>query len=381
MLGINRPSPPGTPIAFLDMIGDNLNRERKIIEAAGFTLVDCSRFKSNDRKWDAAFECNPHSVVSLYTPVTKKRVKRFQSLRNVSRYGVGYDNVKIKQMTELGIPVHNLLAYWPGVIGEHTVTILFALAKQVVESTNDIVDESKWLQFYDRPLHTLEGKTLGIIGSGANGLEVAKRLSGWGIKVIVYDPFPNHEGFSPYGAKFVGLNKLYKKSDYICICCPLIDSTRKMIDEEAISKMKKGVLIASCARGWIVDEKALVKGLESGQVGGFAADVIWDDNPERSPLVKWANKSKKNKRRVVLSGHRAPRTKKGQRILSDETAKAAVSSLIADNLWKSIVNGFEPDVEKILKKHSRYARWRDKSLANQSSRWRYLAAKRGLKYY
>jgi len=129
------------------------------------------------------------------------------------------------------------------------------------------------------------GKVLGIIGLGRIGTEVARRAVSFRMKVITYDPFLIPEKAKSLGVESVSLDALFKRSDYITVHTPLTDDTRHIINDKALRKMKKGVRIVNCARGGIVDEKALAKAIQSGIVAGAALDVYEKEPPGQSPLV------------------------------------------------------------------------------------------------
>jgi glyoxylate reductase len=213
-------------------------------------------------------------------------------LRVVSNYAVGYDNIDVPACTRRGIPVGNT----PGVLTETTADLAFALlmaaARRIVEGA-DYVRADLWQTW--GPLLLLGSDvhhaTLGIVGFGRIGREMAKRARGFEMTVLYHDPqqaAPEDE--AALGASFVELDELYARSDFISLHTVLSDETRGMIGTEAFSKMKRTAIVINTSRGPVVDQPALYQALEHGLIGGAALDVT-DPEPMRAdhPLLTLPN--------------------------------------------------------------------------------------------
>lgn len=219
-------------------------------------------------------------------------------LKVLSKYGIGVDKIDVKSCTEFGIP----LLFTPGVnhttVAEHTFMLLLALEKNFYFHT-DSTRSGGWKR---KTGHELLEKTIGIIGLGRIGKEVAIRARAFGMTPIGFDVYWDEKFAAEHGVKRVNsLDEIYAASDYISLHTNLTPETRDMINTKSIAKMKKGVLILNCARGEIVNTADMVAGLKSGQVGGYGTDVLDQEPPPADhPLLKLPN--------VVVTPHVASRT-------------------------------------------------------------------------
>jgi D-3-phosphoglycerate dehydrogenase len=195
-------------------------------------------------------------------------------LKAVGRPGVGVDDVDVSACTELGIPV--VIA--PGAntrsVAEHAMLLMFAVAKDLLRSDR----QTRRGNFNVRSgfkAYELEGRTLGLIGGGAIGSEFGRMADSIGMKVMVYDPFVAKENIEAQGWFHAeNLDRLYREADVISIHVPLTDQTRNMIGDREFGLMKKQAILINCARGGIVDEKALYRALEENRIHGAGADVL-----------------------------------------------------------------------------------------------------------
>jgi len=223
-------------------------------------------------------------------------------LKIVSNYAVGFDNIKVDELTERGVIVTNTPSDEVNEsVAEHAWALMLALARRVVEA-----DESTKRGAYRgwEPgifLGTnMFGKTLGIVGMGRIGEMTARRAKGFGMKVLYNKRTPDPKVESELGVEFAELERLYVESDFISLHVPLTDETRHMINKDAFAKMKRGVILVNTARGSVVDEGDLVDALRAGIVGGAGLDVF-DNEPNINPeLIAMEN--------VILTPHIASAT-------------------------------------------------------------------------
>ncbi|MEE8402472.1 MAG: phosphoglycerate dehydrogenase [Candidatus Hydrothermarchaeaceae archaeon] len=223
-------------------------------------------------------------LVRSATKVTSDVIKAAGKLKVIGRAGVGVDNIDMSAATERGIVVVNSPTASSITVAEHTIGLMLSLARNIPFAYTSLKSR-KWEKKKFLGIE-LRGKTLGIIGMGRIGLEVAKKAKAFEMDIIVYDPYISEKPLKKSGVEVVDVDTLFTKSDFITLHIPLTDETRHIIGEMAISKMKGGVCIINCARGGIIDEDALLKGLESGKVGGAALDVFENEPPLESPLLE-----------------------------------------------------------------------------------------------
>ena len=202
------------------------------------------------------------------TKVTEKIISAAKNLKVIGRAGIGVDNVDIPAATKKGIIVMNTPFGNSITTAEHAITLMLALARQIPQADAS-TQAGKWEKNRFMGVE-ITGKTLGVIGCGNIGSIVADRAQGLKMKVIAFDPFLTAERAQALGVEKVELDELFKRADFITLHTPLIDATRNIINADAIGKMKDGVRIINCARGGLVDEKALYDGLKSGKVAGAA---------------------------------------------------------------------------------------------------------------
>lgn len=211
-------------------------------------------------------------IVRSASKVTAEVIAAAKKLKIIGRAGVGVDNIDVAAATDKGIIVINSPGGNTNAATEHSLAMLLAMARHI-PIANETLQKGEW----NRKQYTgveLKGKTLGVIGMGRIGSGVAKRAVGFEMKVIGYDPYINEEYAKDIGVEVGTFDDVITKSDFITVHMPLTDSTRGMIDKEAMYKMKKGVRLVNCARGGIIVEEDLRDAVLDGQVAGAAVDVF-----------------------------------------------------------------------------------------------------------
>ncbi|MBI3596777.1 MAG: phosphoglycerate dehydrogenase [Nitrospirae bacterium] len=264
-------------------------------------------------------------VVRSATKVTKKLIEAAKRLKVVGRAGSGLDNVDLLAATKRGIVVMNTPGGNTVTTAEHTVALIFSLARMIPQATASI-KAGKWEKnkFMGMELYN---KTLGIIGIGQIGSYVTKLAQGAQMQVIAYDPYLSEENAKKMGVELVDLNELYRRSDIISVHVPLTAETKSLINAEAIGKMKDGVRIINCARGGIVNEKDLHEALVKGKVAGTAIDVFEQEPVDpKNPLLALDN--------VICTPHIGAATTEAQ-----ENVALAIAEQIADYLIRGVVRG------------------------------------------
>src|SRR3979490_2305593 len=206
------------------------------------------------------------------TKATAKIIARAEKLKVIGRAGIGVDNVEIPAATAKGIIVMNTPFGNSITTAEHAITLMLALAREIPQADAP-TQAGKWEKNRFMGVE-ITGKTLGVIGCGNIGSIVANRTIGLKMKVVAYDPFLSPERAMELGVEKVELEELLRRADFITLHTPLTEKTKNIIDATALAKTKKGVRIINCARGGLVDERALAAALKAGHVGGAAFDVF-----------------------------------------------------------------------------------------------------------
>jgi len=223
-------------------------------------------------------------IIRSGTKVTAEVINACRDLKVIGRAGVGVDNVDINAATKKGILVMNTPGGNTISTAEHTVSMLLALNRNIPQA-NISLKNGEWNRKKFMGVE-LSGKILGIIGLGRIGIEVAKRANSFGMKIIAFDPFLSFEKAQQHKVRLVELVELFSQSDYITVHAPLSAETRHLLGKEQFEMMKKGVKILNCARGGIVDEKALYAAIDKGIVSGVALDVFEKEPAKDNPLVQ-----------------------------------------------------------------------------------------------
>jgi D-3-phosphoglycerate dehydrogenase len=254
-------------------------------------------------------------IVRGRTKVTPEVIAAANKLKVIGRAGVGVDNINLAAAREKGIAVVNAPISTTLAVAELTLGLMFALARMLPKADSTM----KAGQWAKKQLEGIElnGKTLGVIGVGNIGCAVAGRAGLLGMKVLGFDP--DFNDVMACVARPVSLKEMYAQADFITIHVPLSEGTRGLISREVIAKMKPGVRIICAARGGVIDEAALLEGLNSGQVAGAALDVFAKEPPGLTDLVAHSN--------VVAAPHIGAQTAEAQNRASEDIATEVLAAL------------------------------------------------------
>jgi D-3-phosphoglycerate dehydrogenase len=250
-------------------------------------------------------------VVRSRTKVRQALMDVCPNLKVIVRGGVGLDTIDHEYAKSKGIVVMNTPLASSASVAELTIGYMFALARSIYKATTSMKAE-KW----DKKSFEgdeIGGKTLGLVGVGNIGKEVAKRASALGMSVLAYDPYVKEIT----GIKLVTLDELLARSDYISLHLPKTKESANMIGADQFAKIKNGVRIINCARGGIIDENALYEALTSGKVAGAALDVFAEEPPTNWKLLKLEN--------VIGSPHIGAATKEAQARIGAEVAEKLIT--------------------------------------------------------
>jgi D-3-phosphoglycerate dehydrogenase len=263
-------------------------------------------------------------IVRSATKVTASLIARADNLKVIGRAGVGIDNVDVEAATRRGIVVANAPESTVISAAEHTIGLLVALTRNIPQA-HAALKQGRW----ERKTYggvELADKTLGVLGFGRIGQQVARRAAGLGMRVVAYDPFVSPDRFRELGVERVENEEdVYAAADFLTLHLPLTDETRESLNANAFGKMRDGVRIVNAARGALVDEDDLLDALKSGKVGGAALDVF-STEPYSGPLLDLDN--------VVVTPHLAASTEEAQDragvIIAEQVAAALQGGLVSN---------------------------------------------------
>jgi D-3-phosphoglycerate dehydrogenase len=280
-------------------------------------------------------------LIRSATKLTADIIEAGKKLRVIGRAGVGVDNVDLEAATKRGIIVMNTPEGNTISTAELSFSMMMAVARNIPQADAH-VKKGEWKRNKFQGAE-LNGKTLGIVGFGRIGREVAKRASVFNMKVMVFDPFISKESVKQYPVEFVDVPTLLKNSDFLTFHTPLTKETENLLNRETFKLCKKGIRIVNCARGGIVDEMALAEAIQSGQVAGAAFDVFVKEPPAADhPLLKLPQ--------FICTPHLGAVTQEAQENVALEVARQTIDAL-NDRAIRNAVNlpNLDPDTLKGLK--------------------------------
>jgi D-3-phosphoglycerate dehydrogenase / 2-oxoglutarate reductase len=266
-------------------------------------------------------------IVRSATKVKAEMLDRAPMLSVVGRAGVGVDNIDLVAATERGIAVLNAPAGNTVSAAELTLALILSMVRRVAEADAS-VRRGEWARSKFNGVE-LRGRTLGLVGAGRIGGEVARRCRAFGMDVIAYDPYLTDERAAELQVERAELDDVLKRGDVISLHVPLTDATSGMIGTEALAKMKKGAFLVNVARGGVVDEAALAAALEAGHLGGAALDVFANEPLEEDSPLRTAKNS-------LLTPHLGASTSEAQELVASEIAEAVRAALAEGDLARAL---------------------------------------------
>ena len=262
-------------------------------------------------------------MVRSATKVTKEIIENAKKLKVIGRAGIGVDNIDVEAASNKGIIVVNSPTGTTRSVAELAVAFMFALARKICYGDAKM-RKGIWAKKEMEGIE-LQGKIIGLIGSGNIAQEVAKIANALGMNVIVYSPNCSEEKAKKMGAKLKRIEEIFRESDFVSIHTPKTKETYHMVNEKLLSLMKKSAYLINCSRGGVVDEEALYKMLKEKRIAGAAIDVYEKEPPEASPLFELEN--------AIFTPHIGASTVEGQ-------IRAGI--ICAEQILK-VLDGEEPD--------------------------------------
>ncbi len=285
-----------------------------LMKAAGFEVVEQ---KLTPEELLEQIENYSAIMVRSATKVTKEVIDRGKNLKCIARGGVGLDNIDTAYAKEKGIPVINTPGASSISVAELAIAHMFSVSR-FLNLSNTEMRQGKWPKKEYAKGIELTGKTLGLLGFGNIGREVAKRAIGLGMNVIAFDPFVTSTDMK---VKLVSKDELIKSSDFISLHMPLIKAEGPAVGDKEIAMMKDGVIIINCARGGVVSEKALLAGLNSGKVK-YAGIDVYENEPATEAQTELINHP-----RVSVTPHIGASTVEAQDRVGEEIANKVIDCL------------------------------------------------------
>jgi D-3-phosphoglycerate dehydrogenase len=302
-------------VAVADSVFPNLDVAREVLNAIGAEL-------------QLAPQSTPEAILKVaapadallvtYAKITGDMIGQMTRCRIISRFGIGVDNVDLDAATAAGIVVTKVPDYCIDEVSDHAMALLLALVRKI-PSSNAQVHAGRWEMKAVVPIHRLRGRVLGLVGFGRIPQLVAPKAKAFGLRVIVYDPFVPADVLARERVEQVDFDELLTQSDYISIHTPLLPETKNLFSTGAFSKMKPGAYLINTARGPIVDEQALARALDAGQLAGAALDVMPQEPPAGSPLLGREN--------VIITPHTSFYSEESLQELQKKAAEEVVAVL------------------------------------------------------
>ncbi|PTX59866.1 D-3-phosphoglycerate dehydrogenase [Melghirimyces profundicolus] len=266
-------------------------------------------------------------IVRSQTQVTADVIQAARKLKAIGRAGVGVDNIDVPAATARGIVVVNAPDGNTISTAEHTFAMLISLARNIPQSYQSII-RGEWKR-KDYVGVELNNKTLGILGLGRIGAELAKRARAFHMNVVAFDPYLTEERAEKVGVRKATMDEVIRSSDFITVHTPLTKETRHLIDAGAFARMKDGVRVLNCARGGIIDERALYDAIQTGKVAGAALDVFETEPPGQHPLFSLPQ--------VIATPHLGASTREAQQNVAVDVSEE-ILHILRDEPFKNAVN-------------------------------------------
>lgn len=233
-------------------------------------------------------------IVDASTQVTADVLRELDSLQVVGRSGIGVDNVDIQTARDQNVTVVNVPDYCLDEVSVHALAMLLSCARKLPQLSRS-VERGEWEWEGSQPIYRIQGRTVGIVGFGSIARSFAAKLRGFGVDVLVYDPYVSSADLSGFDVTSVGFERLLADSDYVSVHAPLTDDTRGIFDADAFETMPDHAILINTARGPLVNEADLIEALDSGALAGAGLDVRETEPPVDSELSSFEN--------VILTPH------------------------------------------------------------------------------
>lgn len=258
---------------FTDYQYENIEQEKRICREAGIEVAEYQE-KCPERLIPLVKDAD--AVITQYSDINADVIAAMEHCRMIIKYGIGVNNIDVKAAAEKGILVCNVPDYGVEEVSDHAIALMLASNKKLPVITKAL-KEGDWGYTSIEPVHRFADATVGLVGFGRIPQLVASKLSGFNVRVLVYDPYVEEETVNGYHAEAVDFKSLCRQSDYISVHCPLTEETRHLFNREIFELMKAGAYLINTARGPVVCEADLKAALREGKIAGAALDVFEEE--------------------------------------------------------------------------------------------------------
>lgn len=273
-------------VVITDYYYESIHQEAAVMAEMGAELLDY-HCQTEDEVIAVASDCD--ALICQFAPITRRVIESLTRCRVIVRYAIGVDNIDVAAAEEHGIYVCNVPDYGIDEVSNHAIALLLDCAKKLTYLAGQ-VKQGNCSYTIVKPLFRMEGKTLGLMGFGRIPRLVAKKVAGFGVHIIAYDPMMNEEQARELGVTPVSFDQLLRESDYLSVHCPLTADTHHLFNEATFRAMKPTAIFINTARGGVVKEEDLIRALEQGEIAMAGIDVTETEPiPVGHPLLKLDN--------------------------------------------------------------------------------------------
>ena len=315
-------------VVVTDYTFPNLDIEKQVLVSGG-----CELAGHQCRTPEALIEVvrDADHVLTQFAPVNANVVNAMERAKVIVRYGIGYDNVDLAAAAARGIPVCNVPEFCTDEVADHTLGLILATTRCLFQNHHATSAGDWGLAVPLGQMRALARLTVGIVGLGRIGQAVAKRLAGFGCRLLAFDPAIPADEIAQAGAEPASLDDLLGNSDLVSLHCPSNEKTRWLINESSIAKMKPGAILINVGRGDLVDPDALVAALGQGRISAVGLDVFSPEPiPADHPILRMEN--------VIVGSHIASASEQAVVTLRESAAKTVLKAINGEPL-PNIVNG------------------------------------------
>lgn len=270
----------------------DLEIERELAGEAGVGLESADADGPED-VIGAAREVGADALLVQYAPITRAVFEELD-LAVVGRYGIGVDSVDLEAAADHDVPVVNVPDYCQDEVAEHALALTLSCVRGTARF-DAMIRDGEWDWTAGKPIHRLQGATVGFVGFGSIPERLAAKASGFDFEYLAYDPYLSTGELAEAGVEKVGLEELLERSRVVSVHAPLTDETRELLDGEAFAAMREDAVLVNTARGAVVDTTALAEAIETGEIAGAGLDVLPEEPPTESALFSLES--------VVLTPH------------------------------------------------------------------------------
>jgi D-3-phosphoglycerate dehydrogenase len=303
-------------IIITDLVFSDLNVEREVFDSIDGTITHCPVDSPDEVIENAA---SADGIITIDADLTDKVFNTLSDLKAVGNMGIGVDNIDIESASKHGVQVFNVPDYCIDEVSTHALTMMLAARRKLLTYDRSVRNQ-EWNWRVGEPIRRISNDTVGLVSFETIAKELVKKLRGFEVEVVGFDPYIDEEIFADHGVEKVGFDRLLEVADSISIHAPLTEETRGLFDTHAFEQMKDHAVVVNTARGPIIDQEALMSALDDDEIGVAALDVMSTEPPEDSELFDREN--------VILSPHVAWYSEESKHELRKKTAEMMSTALV-----------------------------------------------------